>query len=295
MKKETPMIDTHFNRRFGLLHPMVLAPLNPASDWRLAAAVSDAGGLGLIHVGELDTKDLTECYLRTGEDAVGWGINIQRLEREPEVLDQLLGYRPRAILLYGGDPKPFVDRIQTIKVPVICVVETIDMARRAIASGVEILAAHGNGCAGSGSGTRTTMALLPEVADAIYASHTETLLLCSGGISDARSVAAALIMGADGVMMGTRFWASQETSLPQNQVNALLSLTGDDVTVCSKTDNCHEVVKRTWRGIGMPEDKQPVSEGVGTIHSAPSIDTILNSLTHKTSRLMTHIQRKVVE
>ncbi|MCL6285861.1 nitronate monooxygenase [Ruegeria sp. 2012CJ41-6] len=289
------MIDTHFNRMFGLLHPMVLAPLNPASDWRMAAAVSDAGGLGLIHVGNLDFTALRGCYLRTGKDAVGWGVDILRLEHEPELLDQLLGYRPRAILLYGGDPSPFVEKIQAKKVPVISVVDTIDLARKAIAAGVEILAAHGNGSAGSGSGNRTTMALLPEVADAIYASHTETLLLCSGGITDARNIAAALIMGADGVMMGTRFWASQETPLQQGQVNALMALSGDDVPVLPEVGESNKVIKRGWRGIGLCDASQPVGEGVGLIHNAPAVEVILKSLTHKASRLMTHIQRKVVE
>ena len=289
------MIDTHLTRMFGLLHPMVLAPLNPASDWRMAAAVSEAGGLGLIHVGEQGYSALQECYLRTGEDAVGWGVDIQRMEREPKVLDQLLGYRPRAILLYGGDPAPFVEKTQAKNVPVISVVESIDFARKAIAAGVEILAAHGNGSAGSGSGTRTTMALLPEVADAIYASHTDTLLLCSGGIADARNIAAALIMGADGVMMGTRFWASQETPLTKDQVNALMAFSGDDVPVLSESEENNQGTARGWRGIDLADASQPVGEGVGLIHSAPSVDVILKSLSHKASRLMTHIQRKVVE
>lgn len=289
------MIDTHFNRMFGLLHPMVLSPLNSASNWRMAAAVSDAGGLGLIHVGQQDRDALHDCFKKTGEDAVGWGIDVARLADDPDVLDQLLSYRPRTILLYGGDPTPYVAQIQARKVPVISVVESVDMARTAIAAGVEILAAHGNGGAGASSGNRTVMSLLPEVADTIYASHTETMLLCSGGISDARSIAAALIMGADGVMMGTRFWASQETSLSDEQLNTYLSLSGDDIPCWSTQSRNGDASNRVWRGIEHADQWQPVGEGIGMIQDAPPIDHLLKVLTHKTSRLMTHIRRKVVE
>lgn len=270
------MIDTHFNRLFGLLHPMVLSPLNPLSDWRLAAAVSNAGGLGLIHVGDQDPDALQTCFENTGNDAVGWGIDVARLEQNPDVLDQLLGYRPRAVLLYGGDPTPYVGKARAQNVPVICLVDTIAMAHTAIAAGVDILAAHGDGAAAQGSGPRTTLSLLPEVANAIYASHTETLLLSYGGIADARSVAAALIMGADGVMIGTRLWASEESPATADQLSAYLSLSGDDIQ-CRTTN------------------RLAVGDGVGLIHDAPPVEEILNTLTQKASRLMTHIRRKVVD
>lgn len=289
------MIDTHFNRMFGLLHPMVLSPLNPMSDWQLAAAVSDAGGLGLIHVGSQDQGALQVCFDNTGEDAVGWGVDISRLERTPEILAQLLDYRPRAILLYDGDPTPYVAQLREQKVPVICVVESVQMARMAIAAGVDIIAAHGNGGAGSGSGSRTTLSLLPEIADAIYASHMETLLLCSGGIADARSIAAALIMGADGVLMGTRLWATAESSLTGEAVEELVALSGDDVPCQVMSMQGGGPVARLWRGLGGPEAGRPIGEGVGMVRDAPSVEEILTSLTYKVSRLMIHIQRKVVE
>lgn len=289
------MIDTHFNRMFGLLHPMVLSPLNPWSDWRLAAAVSEAGGLGLIHVGTQDQDALRLCYENTGEDAVGWGIDMSRLARAPGVLDQLLGYRPRAILLYGGDPAPWVAAIRDRAVPVICVVDSVATARSAIAAGVEILVAHGNGGAGSGSGSRTGLSLLPEIADVIYASHTETLLLGSGGIADARGVAAALIMGADGVLMGTRFWASAESSLPRDRVEALLRLDGDDVACRAIETGNHGNLLCLWRGQLEDRVRIPVGEGVGMVRDAPPVEEILSTLTYKASRLMTHIRRKVVD
>ena len=288
------MIDTHFTREFGLLHPMVLAPFDPFSDWRLAAAVSGAGGLGPIHVGVPDSAALQACFQHTGEDAVGWGLDCARLAQEPALLDQLLGYRPRAILLSGGDPAPYVAQIHAAKVPVICRVDSVAEARRAIKAEVDILATHGNGGAGAGSGTRTGLSLLPEIADAIYASHTETLLLCSGGISDARSVAAALIMGADGVMMGTRLWGSSDSTLDQDQLDALRQLGGDDVPCWPSLQDSGAAIA-TWRGLDGPGQGMPMGEGVGMISDTPAADEILETLSYKAPRLMTHIRRKVVE
>lgn len=285
------MIDTHFTRAFGLLHPFALAPIAPTSDGRLAAAVSRAGGLGLVHVGKLSAGELAGQHSAASGNAVGWGLETKRLESDPDVLGQLLAYRPRAVLLSGGDHRPHADRIKAAGVRLISVVHSVSMAHQAIEVDADVIVAQGNATAGPEPSARSTFALLPEVANAIYTAHSEAQLLACGGITDARGIAASLIMGADGVMMGTRLWASQDAPLPAETLSELLRLTGDDVVHVNASENTTE----RWHGTGTLAGPQPLSEGVGLIDDAPSIESLLPSLTAKTSRLMTHIRRKVVE
>ena len=284
------MIDTHFTRTFGLLHPYALAPFAPYSDGRLAAAISQAGGLGLVHAGKLTTAQLDEQFQNTGEDAVGWGVDTARLAQDPDILPQLLSYKPRALLLAGGDPRPYADRIKAAGVRLICVAQSVEAARHAITAETDIMVALGGATAGQGSGTRSTFALLPEVANEIYASHAEILLLAAGGICDPRGIAASVIMGADGVMMGTRLWATQEAPISEEQRAAFINLSGDAATVFPSAGNDGQ----QWRGIGPADKGQPMGEGVGLINSVPGVEALFTSLTTKSARLMTHIKRKVI-
>jgi len=285
------MIDTPFTRAFGLLHPYALAPFSPVSDGHLAAAVSRAGGLGLVFAGQLSQAAILAQHDQTGDEAVGWAIHTTRLDNEPEVLEQLLEFRPRALLLIGQNVSAHAKRITAKEVKLICVAQSVQDARHAIAANADVIVVQGRAAAGHVPSDRSTFALLPEVANEIYASHAETILLACGGISDARGIAASMIMGADGVMMGTRLWASQNSALTAEQRGSLLGLSGDAVEVQTPAskDDLH------WRGIGSGADALAVGEGAGLINDMPEMEPLLNELTLKSSRLMTHIRRKVIE
>ena len=132
------------------------------------------------------------------------------------------------------------------------------------------------------------MTLVPELADLLYREAHDTLLLAAGGIADSRGLAAAIVMGADGVVMGTRLWASQQALVHPDHLTAALNATGDDTV-------------RVQAAAGLPDmrvlknmDEAAVGEGVGVIHSAPPVEDVLNTITRKAERLLSHVRRKVI-
>jgi nitronate monooxygenase len=224
------MLSTPFTTQLGVRHPVVLAPMDYVADARLANAVSRAGGLALLGGGYGD-RDWLEAQLDavdTGDAAnIGCGFITWSLARQPELLDVVLERRPKAVFLSFGDPAPFVDPIKAAGVRLICQVGSLEHARRAIEVGADILAAQGSEAGGHGLGTRSTFTLVPEVADLIDRLGSDALILASGGVADGRGLAAALALGADGAVVGTRFWASQEAAMTQAHQHAL-QLSGDD-------------------------------------------------------------------
>jgi nitronate monooxygenase len=216
-------IATALTDRFGLRHPIVLAPMDLVSGGLLAKAVSDAGGLGLIGGGYGDAAWLRRELDAAGDARVGVGFITWSLARQPQLLDLALERRPAAIMLSFGDPAAFVDRVKAAGVPLLCQVQTAAMAKDAAAKGADVLVAQGAEAGGHGS-SRGTMALVPAVVDAV--PHLP--VVAAGGIGDGRGLAAALMLGAAGVLMGTRFYASTEASGHPAAKARLCAASGDD-------------------------------------------------------------------
>nr|WP_272871524.1 nitronate monooxygenase [Ruegeria lacuscaerulensis] len=279
-------------RLFGLTCPVVLAPMPGVADGRLAAAVARAGGLGMIGGGGRDTDWIEAQFRATGNESVGCGFSTWQLAQSPELLDLVLARRPRAIFLSHGDPRPFAARVKQAKARMICQVQDLRGAALAVEAGADIVVAQGSAATGP-SGTRTTLALLPEVADFLYREAHDTLLLAAGGIADSRGVAACIVAGADGVVMGTRLWASREGQVQADQYQIALQATGDDTFQTQQTvaDWPESVAMRTLRNA--PE-AIPAGEGIGLIRDMPPVDDILNAITLKAGRLLVHAQRKVI-
>ena len=121
----------------------------------------------------------------------------------------------------------FADEIAAAGVPLICQVQTLNDAKRAAEAGADVIVAQGAEAGGHGE-RRATMTLVPEVVDWVAANAPETLVVAAGGIADGRGLAAALMLGADGVLVGSRLWASQEALVSDAMVNAAIESTGDD-------------------------------------------------------------------
>jgi nitronate monooxygenase len=221
------MLHTRLTERFMLDHPVISAPMGFAGGGRLAAAVSAAGGLGLIGGGYGDEPWLREQLAAAGNQRIGCGFITWSLRKQPHLLDIALDRAPAAMFLSFGDPQPFADRIREAGVPLICQVQTVADAQRAIEVGADVVVAQGAEAGGHGE-KRGTFTLVPEVADLISARAPETLLCAAGGVADGRGLAAALTLGADGVVVGTRFWASEEALVHRNLHAAAVSATGDD-------------------------------------------------------------------
>lgn len=220
------MIRTRLTERFGLTHPILGAPMASAGGGALAAAVTAAGGLGFIGGGYCDTDWTLAEYDRAGNARVGCGFITWKLAENPGLLGRVLERDPAAIFLSFGDPAPFVPEIISANVPLICQVQTLRDARHAAEIGAAVIIAQGAEAGGHGEG-RATMTLVPEVADWLAQNASDVLLVAAGGIADGRGLAASLMLGADGVLVGSRLWASAESLVHPNMIQAAIAADGD--------------------------------------------------------------------
>lgn len=236
-------ISTRLTERLGITHPIVSAPMDVIAGGRLAAAVTGAGGLGFLGGGYTDDDAWFEReYAAAGNQAVGCGFITWALRKNPKILDAVIARKPKAIFLSFDDPEPFASRIKAAGIPVFCQLQTRADAERALDCGVDTIVAQGTEGGGHG-GARATLTLVPEIADLIAKRAPRTLLCAAGGIVDGRGLAAALMLGADGVVVGTRFWASEEALVPKSLHDAALAAGGDDTVRQSVLDIVRE---RPW-------------------------------------------------
>lgn len=225
------MIKTRLTERFGITHPVLCAPMALATGGRLAAAVTRAGGLGLIGGAYCDPDWIAREFEAAGNTAVGCGFITwklaEKLAEAPRVLDDVIARKPAAIFLSFGDPGLFAPKIRAAGIPLICQVQTLADAKLAVGAGADAIVAQGAEAGGHGD-KRATLTLVPEVADWLSSNAPETLLVAAGGIADGRGLAAALMLGADGVLVGSRFWASAESLAAPAMTEAAIAATGDD-------------------------------------------------------------------
>lgn len=219
-------MQTRLTQKLGIEHPIISAPMGWVAGGRLAAAVSGAGGLGLIGGGYGDTEWLEREFAAAGEARVGCGFITWSLARNPQLLDLVLAHKPACMMLSFGELAPFAQRIKAAGVTLICQVQTLALAREAVAAGADVIVAQGAEAGGHG-GERASFVLVPEIADYLAAAAPDTLLVAAGGIADGRGLAAALMLGADGVLVGTRFLASPEALVPPAFQAAAVDADGD--------------------------------------------------------------------
>eukprot|EP00929_Paragymnodinium_shiwhaense_P031391 TRINITY_DN17595_c0_g1_i1.p1 TRINITY_DN17595_c0_g1~~TRINITY_DN17595_c0_g1_i1.p1 ORF type:complete len:342 (+),score=50.61 TRINITY_DN17595_c0_g1_i1:122-1147(+) len=228
-------LQTRFSKAFKLTVPIASAPMAFAAPPALAQAVSKAGGLGFIGGGYGLEHDIPEAFAAVADTQVGIGFITWSLARRPELLTQALACKPKAIMLSFGDPAPFARQVREAGVALFCQCQTMKQVRDALAAGADVIVAQGTEAGGHGA-ARGTMSFVAEVADLLSATSPTTLLLAAGGIADGRGVAAALMLGADGVLMGSRFWASQESHVKASLVDAALAADGDATVRSSVPD-----------------------------------------------------------
>jgi nitronate monooxygenase len=219
-------LRTALTERLGIEHPIMLAPMDIVADARLTSAVSAAGGLGILGGGYGDEQWLTRELdsLMMLKLPYGVGFITWSMAKQPKLLDVVLERKPAAVMLSFGDPKPFVERIKRAEALVICQVQSVAIAKEAVAAGSDIIVAQGTEAGGHGA-SRGLVTLVPEVVDAVGCSIP---VVASGGIADGRGLAAALMLGASGVLMGTRFYATHEAAGADAAKNRIRAATGDD-------------------------------------------------------------------
>nr|WP_114284229.1 nitronate monooxygenase [Candidatus Halocynthiibacter alkanivorans] len=220
---------TRLTDLFILTLPILSAPMAGAGGGALAAAVSRAGGLGFIGGGYGDPVWIEQQMTLAGDTPVGVGLISWKLADNPAVLDQVLAAKPAALFLSFGDPAEYVPAIRAAGVPLILQVQSLRDAQHAADLGADVIVAQGAEAGGHGE-SRATMTLVPEVADwlAGSGSGSEAVLVAAGGIADGRGLAASLMLGAEGAVMGTRLYASDESLAHDNMIAASVAASGDD-------------------------------------------------------------------
>ena len=236
-------LDSRFSRRFGLETPIALAPMALAAGGALSAACARAGALGLVGggYGELAWTQreytLAEAAAATGR--IGCGFIVWKLDQDASALDWVLERRPRAIMLSFGDPRPYAARIAAAGAELLFQVQRMEQVPMALEAGASVVIAQGGEAGGHGMNalnSRATFTLVPELADWLAARSPQTLLLAAGGIADGRTLAAARVLGADGALVGSRLWATQESLAPIGARQQAVESDGDGTARSSVFD-----------------------------------------------------------
>jgi nitronate monooxygenase len=232
LESEAALISTRLTASFGISHPIVCAPMGFVTGGALAAAVSGAGGLGIVgggYAGMLGGEPDLEAELtlvRAKSSKFGIGFITWALARAPKMLTKALQYSPFCVFLSFGDPGPFAGEIRDAGAVLICQVQFLSQIDVALKAGAGVIVVQGSEAGGHGA-SRSTLPFVPEAADYLKQRSPETLLLAAGGIADGRGLAAALMLGADGVVVGTRFWATAEALTSELHTAKAIGVTGD--------------------------------------------------------------------
>jgi nitronate monooxygenase len=220
------MIRTWLTERLGVPVPVVCAPMAGVASGELAAAVSAAGGLGMIGVG---AKASPDWIRRQGRIVAGsprpFGIGLQAwaLQQSPGQLDAALALSPALISVSYGRYTPYLDRIQRAGILVATTVGSLREAHDAAAAGVDVIVARGGEGGGHGRNDVATLPLLQSILDAV-----ELPVLAAGGIGSARGLAAVLAAGAAGAWVGTAFLTCVESDSPPAARARLIAATDTD-------------------------------------------------------------------
>ncbi len=200
-----------------------MVAIGSAAGGKLAAAVTHAGGLGMLGSGYADEKAIRRELLEAGNARVGIGFILWALDRNPGALDVALEAKPAAVMLSFGDPSPYTGRIKAAGCRIVCQVQSLEQAKQAAAAGADVIIAQGRDAGGHSGMTRGTIGLVPAVVDAVGPIP----VVAAGGIADGRGLAAALSLGAAGVSMGTRFTATRESLWDQAMKEKAVAAGGD--------------------------------------------------------------------
>lgn len=228
-------MKTPVTELFNIEYPIISGGMVWCSGWRLAAAVSGAGGLGLIGAGSMHPETLAEHITKARNALAGtgkpFGVNVPLFYPEIErIIDILIAEKVPIVFTSGGNPALYTSRLKAAGITVAHVVASAKFARKAETAGVDAIVAEGFEAGGhNGREEITTMALIPQVRQV-----TRLPLLAAGGIATGRGMLAAMALGADGVQLGTRFALSQESSAHEAFKDRCTALNEGDTMLCLK-------------------------------------------------------------
>ena len=204
------MKSNRITELFGIKYPIIQGGMVWISGWRLAAAVSNAGGLGLLGAGSMHPETLVEHIhkMREATDKP-WGVNVPLMYPEIDrLIDLLIAEKVGIVFTSAGSPKKYTRRLQDAGMKVVHVVSSSKFARKCEEAGVDAVVAEGFEAGGhNGREETTTLTLIPQVRQA-----TTLPLIAAGGIGSGQAMLAAMALGAEGVQIGTLFALTEESS-----------------------------------------------------------------------------------
>ena len=238
----------------GVEYPIIQAPMGWIARSRLASAVSNAGGMGIIETssGELDAIKAEIAAMRTLTDKP-FGVNIaQAFVRDPGIADFVVDQGVRFVTTSAGDPTKYTEKLKSAGLTVFHVVPTLAAALKAVEAGVDGLVVEG----GEGGGFKNprdvaSMVLLPLVAE-----HVDVPIVAAGGICDGAGMAAAFALGADAVQMGTRMVSALESPVHDNWKNAIVGAAETDTVFLNRFGRPGLRALRTERTTRLEREEQ---------------------------------------
>lgn len=224
-------MKTRITELFGIDVPIIQGGMAWVAQYPLAAAVSDAGGLGIIGAGGAPAewvKDQIQQAKKLTDKP--FGVNIMLMNPEADAIAKVVAEEKVAVVTTGaGNPEPYVPMWKEAGIKVVPVVASVALAKRLERIGADAVVAEGTESGGH-IGELTTMTLVPQVVDAVSIP-----VIAAGGIADGRGVAAAFMLGAQAVQMGTHFVATKESIVHQNYKNRILKAKDIDSKVTGRT------------------------------------------------------------
>lgn len=228
---------------FGIERPIIQGGMVWCSGWRLASAVSNCGGLGLLGAGSMHPETLVE-HIQKMKQATQkpWGVNVPLMYPEIErLMDILISEGVKIVFTSAGSPKKYTQRLHDAGIKVAHVVSSSLFARKCEEAGVDAIVAEGFEAGGhNGREETTTMALIPSVRKA-----TTLPLIAAGGIGSGQAILAAEALGAEGVQIGTLFALAEESSASPAFKELCLSLYEGGTMLCLKKLSPTRLVKNT--------------------------------------------------
>lgn len=224
-------METKITKLLGIKYPIIQGGMAWVADYNLAAAVSNAGGLGLIGAGGMDEEMVRE-QIRKAKALTDkpFGVNIMLMNPRAEQIAKVLVEEGVKVVTTGaGSPEKFMPTWKEAGMIVIPVIASVAYAKRMERCGADAIVVEGTE-AGGHIGEATTMSLVPQVVDSV-----EIPVIAAGGIADGRGFAAAMMLGAEGVQMGTVFLAADETNIHQNYKDFVIKAKDIDSKVTGRS------------------------------------------------------------
>ncbi len=249
-------IKTDITKQLGIEYPVIQGGMAWVAEYHLAAAVSNAGGLGIIGAASAPPEVVREQIQKTREFTdKPFGVNVMLMNpNAPEVAQVVAEEGVKVVTTGAGNPAKFMELWKNAGIKVIPVVASVAMARMMEKAGADAVVAEGTESGGH-IGSATTMTLVPQVVDAV-----KIPVIAAGGIGDGRGFAAAMMLGAKAVQMGTRFIVAKESIVHKNYKERVIKAKDIDSEVTGRSTG-HPI--RVLRNKMTREYLKMESEGVG--------------------------------